>query len=344
MSIQQEIRKITSDETLQSVYCIQGSETYLQNQIKQAFYNRLGVTENDLNFSQFDLEQETIDQLIDEAETLPFFGDQRLLFAVHPYFLTSEKKVNAPEHDFERLTAYLKSPLQSTILVFIAPYDKFDERKKLTKLLKKQAVILNAKPLAEPEVKRMVRDYLKEMAIEMDPQALELFLRTTEMDLSKSMHELVKLVVFANKSKRISVEAVQQLVPKTLENNVFELTEMILKGNAEGALEGYRDLLLQGEETIKINAILIGQIRLYLQVAILVEQGMQQGAIAEQLKAHPYRVKLAIQEARNYSRGELEALFDQLVENDFKMKTGKIQKEYLFELFILQTANQLLGK
>jgi len=344
MSIQQALKTIATIETLQPVYCIQGSESYLQQKVKEAFLQRMAITENDLNFTQIDLELLTVDQLIDEAETVPFFGDQRLLFAMNPYFLTSEKKNNGPDHNLDRLLEYLNSPLQTTVLVFFAPYDKFDERKKITKNLKKQAVLIDTKPLAEKEVKRMVHEKLKQANVDIEPQALEQFLRSTEMDLSKAMHELEKLILFASATGRITVKAVEQLIPKTLENNVFELTEMILKGKADGALEGYRELLLQGEETIKINAILIGQIRLYLQVAILMEQGMQQGAIADQVKAHPYRVKLAMQQSRKYSRSELEELFDQLVENDYKMKTGQMTKEYLFELFILQTANRLVGR
>ena len=45
----------------------------------------------------------------------------------------------------------------------------------------------------------------------------------------------------------------------------------------------YDDLLLQGEETIKINAILIGQVRLLLQASILMKVGYQQANIAETL-------------------------------------------------------------
>lgn len=94
MSIQQALKTIATIETLQPVYCIQGSESYLQQKVKEAFLQRMAITENDLNFTQIDLELLTVDQLIDEAETVPFFGDQRLLFAMNPYFLTSEKKTN----------------------------------------------------------------------------------------------------------------------------------------------------------------------------------------------------------------------------------------------------------
>lgn len=36
--------------------------------------------EDDLNFLSFDMENASLDEVVAEAETLPFFGDQRLVF------------------------------------------------------------------------------------------------------------------------------------------------------------------------------------------------------------------------------------------------------------------------
>ncbi|MGO2853555.1 MAG: DNA polymerase III subunit delta, partial [Tetragenococcus koreensis] len=100
----------------------------------------------------------------------------------------------------------------------------------------------------------------------------------------------------------------------------------------------YEDLHIQGEETIKINAILISQIRIYLQTAILLNMGYQQGNITRSLNVHPYRVKLAIQQVRKINIKTLTQLYDELIENDYKIKTGQMDKEFLFQLFLLKTA------
>lgn len=93
---------------------------------------------------------------------------------------------------------------------------------------------------------------------------------------------------------------------------------------------------IQGEETIKINAILISQIRLYLQTAILLNLGYQQGNITKSLNVHPYRVKLAVQQVRKMDIQTLTRLYDELIENDYKIKSGQRDKEFLFQLFLLQ--------
>lgn len=68
--------------------------------------------------------------------------------------------------------------------------------------------------------------------------------------------------------------------------------------------------------------------------------GYQQANIADTLKVHPYRVKLALQQVRRFELSRLERLYDELVENDYRMKTSKMDKELLFQLFILKLTAQ----
>ena len=56
--------------------------------------------------------------------------------------------------------------------------------------------------------------------------------------------------------------------------------------------------------------------------------GYQQANIADTLKVHPYRVKLALQQVRRFELSRLERLYDELVENDYRMKTVKWIKNY----------------
>lgn len=337
MDVQRAIQEIHK-QNFQAVYLVLGTEEYLQDQIRTAFTESLQLAKDDLNFAQFDLEEESVDDLLDEAESMPFFGDYRLVFADHPAFLTAEKKSHTPEHNLDRMANYLKDPAATTILVFFADYDKLDQRKKVSKYLKKYGETIDTQPLNEAQVRRFLQQTLTNAEIRMDRKAFELFIRLTKANLSKAMKELDKLILFASQSKHISVTDIENLLPKTLEDNIFDLTNNVLNKKTSQALQLYQDLLIQGEETIKINAILLSQIRLYLQTALLVKDGYQQGKIVQILKVHPYRVKLAMQEVRHIELTTLIDLYDELIENDYKIKTGQMDKEFLFELFLLKRA------
>ncbi|EEV50571.1 DNA polymerase III subunit delta [Enterococcus faecium 1,141,733] len=344
MSIQAELQKIRK-EKLASCYLILGTEKFLQDQVRAEIVKKIKLEgEDDLNFLSFDMENASLEEVVAEAETLPFFGDQRLVFVENPYFLTGEKVNNGIEQNTDLLTAYLKEPLESTVLVFFAPYEKLDERKKVTKQLKKTATIINVQQLNEKEVRQYLMNTLENSSIKMERNAIDLFLRLTDLDLSKMMRELQKLILYGQNQQQITVREVEQLVPKTLEHNIFDMTQYILKGKTEQALRLYEDLVMQGEETIKINAILLSQLRLFLQAKFLVKIGYQQANIAETLKIHPYRVKLAMQEVRKFDEQLLVQLFDQLVEMDYQIKTGQIEKELSFQLFVLRTGQLLRNR
>lgn len=343
LSVQADLQKIRK-EKLQPCYLVLGTEKFLQDQVREEILKKIQVdSKDDLNFLSFDMENASLDEVVAEAETLPFFGEQRLVFVENPYFLTGEKVNNGIEQNTDLLVDYLKAPLESTVLVFFAPYEKLDERKKVTKQLKKTAIVIDVKQLNEKEVRQYLTNTLNNSEIEMDRYAIDLFLRLTDLDLSKLMRELQKLMLFAQDQKKITTKEVEQLVPKTLEHNLFDMTQYVLTGNTEQALRLYEDLVLQGEETIKINAILLAQLRLLLQTKFLIKIGYQQANIAETLKVHPYRVKLAMQEVRRFDEGLLIRLFDRLVELDYQIKTGQIDKELSFQLFVLQ-AGQLVRK
>lgn len=340
MNLQEAMKQIRQQQ-FASVYLIQGTENYLSELFKTELMSQLIKTEDDqFNYFSFDMEEVPLSVALAEAETIPFFGDFRLVFIENPYFLTAERKNKGLDHDIDSLLKYLEQPSPTTILVFIANVEKLDERKKVTKAIKKLAEIIDVKPMGEREVKQYLEQTIQNEGYEIRPEASDLLLTLTDLNLSKVMGELQKLFLYASESKIISLDSVKELVPKSLEHNVFDLTNDVLSGHGEKAIRLYEDLLLQGEETIKLNAILLSQLRLFLQTKILATLGYQQANIAETLKIHPYRVKLALQQVRRFELDRLEAIYDELVENDFQMKTGKMDKELLFELFILKLSAQ----
>lgn len=336
MSLQEEIKKINAGQ-LDNVYLVLGTEQFLADRFKQALEKQVILTEDDeLNSANFDMNESLIGAAVDEANTIPFFGDKRLVGIENPYFLTGEKKKTSLEQDVSDLAAYLDEPSESTVLVFYAPYEKLDERKKIVKQLKKVATIIDVKEMAEGDVRKYVQQYIKNEGYEITPEAFDLFVHLTDMDLSKIMSELNKILLYSSDTKKITKTIISELVPKTLEHNIFDMVNYVVSGKSEEAMILYRDLLLQREETIKINAILISQFRLLLQVKVMQGSGYQQSNMQDVLKVHPYRLKLAQQQARQFDESNLKLMYTDLIDNDYKIKTGVLSKELLFELFLLK--------
>lgn len=337
-NIQKELTNIRKGN-FAPVYLILGEERYFIERIREALIeNALDEDSIDLNLTNFDMEETSISEALFEAASFPFFGDRKLVMVQNPFFLTGQKVKSAPDHSLDELADYLENPADFSILVLFAPYEKLDRRKKVTKLLEKTATVIDVSSPYPNEATKYIKEIVRENGFHFSGDAFQLFTERTDGNLTNMMHELDKLFLYHADTQTITKEAVSQLVPKTLEQNVFELNTLVLNNKVEESIETYHDLLVQKEEPIKIVALLISQFRLLLQVKILQKQGYQQPDIAKVLKVHPYRVKLALQNIRRYDQKLLSEALDYLIDADFKMKTGQIDQELQVELFIMRFA------
>src|SRR5699024_2759515 len=104
--------------------------------------------------------------------------------------------------------------------------------KTVVKKLKKQAHVLSTSALSEKETRQYIKQVIARESYTMDGDALNLLLQLTGSHLSTVLKELDKLMLFALDEKTITRKMVQELTSKGLEENVFELMDLILKKKA----------------------------------------------------------------------------------------------------------------
>ncbi len=337
MDFKKVLNEIQSGKT-KPVYLILGNQNYLADQIKRAFVNIIPEDQRSMNIGIYDMEDTPISSAVEDAISLPFFGDQRLVIINNPYFLTGIKSKSKIEHNLDDFLNYLNHPEKSTILVIFAPYEKLDSRKKVTKALKKVASVVEIGRISEATIRSTVQSTLKSKGFSIDEDALDRLIQLTAGDLTTMMNELPKLMIYSNTSKKISLTAVSGLVSRSMEQNVFDLVNQVLAKNTRKAMEIYHQLIMDNEEPLRINAVLVQQFRLLLQVKILNRHGYSQGDLSSALKVHPYRVKMALQSVNRFNYEELKRAFLGLVEIERDLKSTNRDPELLFEVFVLKFA------
>ena len=97
----------------------------------------------------------------------------------------------------------------------------------------------------------------------------------------------------------------------------------------------YSEMIKQGEEPIKIIALLASKFRLMYQAVELTKSGCSQQDIASTLGVHIYPVKLAIQAGMKYNMKLVLDYLNKLSDLDINIKTGQIEPILGLELFIL---------
>ncbi len=324
-----------------SLYLLYGKEKYIleysQKLIVQAV---LDESTADFNLSSYDMEEQTIDAALEDAETLPFMGDHRVVVIQNPYFLTGAKTKSKIEHDLKRLESYLQNPAEQAVVIFVAPYEKLDERKKIVKVLKKHGEVIQADKMNVQLQKEWINHAAKEAEVEITDAAAERLIQLQGENLALLISEVNKMALSVGENGVIETSTVDELISRSLENNVFTMVEHVANRRIDAALRICYDLLKQNEEPIKLMALLARQFRIILQVKQLGSQGFSEKKMASILSLHPYAVKIAAKQGKSFSEEELKDLLIRAADADFEMKTGQRDKQLSLELFMTGIVKQ----
>lgn len=321
------------------VYLCYGPEKYKMREFIQVLTDLLIEPEHkEFAVSKFDLSEISLSAVLEDAETLPFMVPKKLVIAKNALFFTGAKESSKIEHHLDRLTDYLKSPADHTVVVFTVDADKLDERKKIVKALKDLEAAVPFLSLSPEELQQWVAKQAQQLGFTFTGEAADQLILYTGGNLQSLSAEIEKISLYVGVGAEASVDVIDQLVARSTEQNVFILIEDIVNVRLERAFVILEELLKQREEPIKIAALIARQFRIMLQVKELSKQGYSQQQMASQIGLHPFAVKVAEGQARKYDIEKLSRIMSQLADLDFQMKTGKIDKVLGLELFLLRLA------
>ncbi|WP_239740849.1 DNA polymerase III subunit delta [Mammaliicoccus sp. M-M45] len=291
---------------------------------------------DEFNYVKYDLYETSISSAIEEALTLPFLSDKKVVHIKNAYLFTGEKVTNNINQNVVQLIGFIEQYDGETLVVFDVFNEKLDERKKLVKSVKKNARLNKIDQMTEQEIKQWIKSYLNEQYKDIKEDALVAFLELTGIQFNIIKAELDKLVLFIGDEAVINKQDVKDIVSRSLEQNVFLLTEYIQKGQKEKSINLLKDLINMKEEPIKLLALITSNYRLYYQCKILASKHYSEQQIAKTIGVHPYRVKLALRIVRKLSLERLLATIDVCAETDYDLKSSYMDKVLILELFILK--------
>ncbi|MFC3745411.1 DNA polymerase III subunit delta [Paenibacillus sp. GCM10012306] len=319
------------------LYVLYGSEKFRMNEFAAMLEDQL-IAKEDRDFAviPFDLSETPVQAVVEEAETVPFMVPRKLLLVRDASLFTAGKENAKLEHKVDLLNDYLQHPVDYSVIVFMVNSDKLDERKKIVKAVKSSGTVLAFNPLGAEELLRWVEKGIKDRGCAVAPGTAEALIANAGTGLQGLTGEMDKLCLFAGQGGIVDTAAVESLVHRGTEQNVFTLVEDIANLRLDKALNTLYELLKQREEPIKIAALIARQFRMILQVKDLSALSYSQGQIASQLGLHPYAVKIAGEQARKFGTDRLRQILSALADLDYQMKTGAVDKVLGLEMFMLK--------
>lgn len=332
-------------QTLPPILVLTGEDVGQFEWLKKDILKKIGYDPSDLNYSYFDMKEASYAEVELDLVSLPFFADEKIVILDHLLDLTTAKKRNLTDEDLKQFENYLENPSESTRLVIFAE-GKLDSKRRLVKLLKRDSQIIEATTPKEQDLKRYFSSQAQELGLQFVGDSLDQLLLKSGYDFGESQKNLALLQAY-KEDGQITLEEIEEVVPKSLQDNIFDLTQMILKCQIDQARNLVKDLRLQGEDEIKLIAILLSQFRMYSQVKIFSEEGQSESQIVANLsdlsgrKVNPYQVKFALRDSRRLSLSFLKQAMMTFIEADYAIKSGTYEKDYLFDLALLKVANSV---
>lgn len=309
------------------LYLLYGTENYLIKKEIDKILNANSIEK--INVSEYNLEIDNFKDIIEDANTISLFADKKAIIVNNSYLFTGKSIKN--ENDPELFLDYFKNVNPYSIIIFIVDSEKLDERKKIVKEIKKIGTVKDFNQ------KNDLTDILKNMfeGYNISIQDIRFMIDRCGNNLDILSQEVNKIKIYKDEDKNITKEDIINVTSKNIDIDIFGFVDTIVNKNKNKALEIYKEMLINGEEPIKILVILANQFRIIYQAKELYKQGYSGNDIATMIGIHPYRIKLALKKAINYNSDTLLDYLEKLADLDYDIKIGNIESSLGLEMFIL---------
>lgn len=311
-----------------SIYLLYGEEEYLKKQYKGRLTRAMLPEGDRVNYAYYEGKGIPVPEIIDLAETMPFFAERRLIVIEDSGLF----KTAAPE-----LADYLKTMSASACFLFIEK--EVDKRGKLYKAVKEKGRIVELSRQDERTLIRWLSGMIRQEGKLIQESAVRYILSKTGVDMENLEKEMEKLFCYTLEKNEITIQDVDAVCTTQITNHIFEMVEAVAKQQKKKALDYYYDLLALKEPPMRILYLLTRQFQLLLEVQGLVKKGMGRKQIAEKAGLHPFAAGKYMEQCRNFRKEELRRIMEEGAELETDVKTGRLNDVMSVELFIISTLN-----
>lgn len=261
MTPDQFVRQLLREDPA-AAYLFLGPEQYRRRACKSALLAKaLPPGEWEEGYTRHDLEETTLDEVLDDARGMSLFATQRVIWvggaeAALPRgraaVADDDDKESKGSSGSDKLAAYLKDPSPGLVLVFdAARYDFDGEDKAKVERVRKfyapvQAVVEFARPDPQ-EARLLAQEMAAQAGVRIGSAEIELLVEATASDPARMANEIEKLALFRPGGAKVTVDDLAALVPNAQESTIFALVNALARGDRKQSLVILDSLVREGE-------------------------------------------------------------------------------------------------
>lgn len=331
-----ELIKIQNDiknGIIKPIYFLMGEEPYYIDKVADFIEkNILLEEEKDFNQTIFYGRDVTIDEVISAAKRYPMMAERQVIIV---------KEAQELSKTIENIESYVENPMNSTVLVFCYKYKTLDKRKKVTKLLEKQGVVMESKKLRDYQVGDWIKKLVASKKMNIEPKATAMLAEFLGNDLDRINNEIEKLQIILPAETTITPLHIEQNIGFSKDFNVFELRNAIGERNQLKSYQIVEYFANNQKEhpNVMTFSLVFGFFVQLLQYHGLKDKNPKNAAVL--LKVNPYFMKDYDVALRNYPMKKVSQIISALRDVDMKSKGvganglshSDLLREMLYKIF-----------
>lgn len=311
------------------VYLLYGEEDYLKRQYRDRFIKAMIPEGDTMNLARYQGKGVEIKEIIDLAETLPFFAERRLIVLEDTGFFKSSGA---------ELADYIGEMPAATYMIFVE--SEVDKRSRLYKAVKAKGHITELAVQDEGTLLKWVSGLVRKENRQMKQSDIVYFLNRVGTDMENIIQELEKLFSYTMGREVITTEDIDAVCVTQITGHIFEMVNAVADRNQRRALDLYYELLALKEPAMRILYLMIREYRILFQVRALVKQGYGRKEIASRAGLHPFVAGKYMEQSKKFRSRELRAVMEEGAEIEERVKTGRLKDTLAVELFIIKNSEK----
>jgi DNA polymerase-3 subunit delta len=264
---------------------------------------------------------------------MPFLAEKKII--VLKNLMTTEKHEGLVKEINKRIKE--NNLVQTNDYIFFEEVDSFKNKnsKDLFEILKKEKFSQEFKKLKGAELNNWIKNKIKEKDLNLDFDALNFLILNIADDLYKLENILDQLFFYKQKEK-IKISDIKLFLEEKIDDNIFNLIDNIFSHNKNKVYKMIQEQYKQGKNSSYILAMIIRQIRIFIEIRDLYEKenDISSDFIAKKTKLHPFVVKKSLALVKKYELNYLKNIYKKLLEIDIKTKTTNSDPEILIDFLI----------
>ena len=306
-------------------YLLYGEEAYLKKQYKDKLTKAMLPEGDTVNYAYYEGKGTNPAELIDLAETMPFFADRRLIVVENSGFF----KNATPE-----LADYIKNMPETACFLFVE--SEVDKRGTMYKSVKDKGRAVEMGRQDEKTLLYWLAGMVKKEGKQIKESTARYLVAKTGTDMENLEKEMEKLFSYTLGQTEITVQDVDEICTTQITNKIFDMVEAVATKQQKRALHYYYDLLALKEPPMRILYLLSRQFKLLMEVKDLSGRGYEKSQIAKTAGLHPFVAGKYIKQCHSFSKEELRSIIEDAANMEEMVKTGRLNDRMSVELFIVK--------